>query len=237
MHVSLPQTSLPPPISLFSSLPSLPSLPHQVALYCLMLEEKLRCQATPPTPPPAPGGLLFYLQTGHLQGLPLLPHEKRGLLIARNRLARYLGSVATPTLPEMLRDRHTCQYCPLLRQCLLHHKSASHPHTLTSRLLTRTLTPLHSIHPLIPPHLADIPNSHPHTLTAIHLHPPPFISLPPPFVSLPPPIFSLPPPLSPAGQLRMGLRRPVALAHSSTITPTPSHPHTCSSTQSGIDCC
>ena len=35
---------------------------------------------SPPTPhSSSPGGLLFYLKGGHMQGLPALPHEKRGV--------------------------------------------------------------------------------------------------------------------------------------------------------------
>ena len=30
-------------------------------------------------PSSLPGGLLFYLKGGHMQGLPALPHEKRGV--------------------------------------------------------------------------------------------------------------------------------------------------------------
>ena len=31
------------------------------------------------SPSSPPGGLLFYLKGGHMQGLPALPHEKRGV--------------------------------------------------------------------------------------------------------------------------------------------------------------
>lgn len=92
-----------------------------------------------------PGGLLYYLKTGHMQGLPSLPHEKRGkrskhtvevfglfwivlsthsgLLLARNHLAQYHGNLGGHmTLPGMLKDRHTCKYCPHIKQCMLYHK-------------------------------------------------------------------------------------------------------------------
>ena len=51
-------------------------LTFQVALYTLMLGERYGMQ-------PSRGGLLFYLKGGHMQGLPSLPHELRGLLLYR----------------------------------------------------------------------------------------------------------------------------------------------------------
>ena len=52
----------------------------QVMLYSLMLAERYRC--------PEPSGLLFYIKpglaqenvksSGHVQGIPVLPHEIRG---------------------------------------------------------------------------------------------------------------------------------------------------------------
>ena len=52
----------------------------QVALYTVMLGDRY----SPPSPHSSPhssppGGLLFYLKGGHMQGLPALPHEKRGV--------------------------------------------------------------------------------------------------------------------------------------------------------------
>ena len=42
----------------------------QLTLYSVMFGDRYE------TPPP--GGLLYYLKGGHMQGLPTLPHEKRG---------------------------------------------------------------------------------------------------------------------------------------------------------------
>ena len=45
----------------------------QLTLYSVMVGDRYE------TPPP--GGLLYYLKGGHMQGLPALPHEKRGVAL------------------------------------------------------------------------------------------------------------------------------------------------------------
>ena len=45
----------------------------QLTLYSVMVGDRYE------TPPP--GGLLYYLKGGHMQGLPALPHEKRGMAL------------------------------------------------------------------------------------------------------------------------------------------------------------
>ncbi len=45
----------------------------QVALYTLMLSDRYSAHPT--------GGLLYYMKTGHMQGLPSLPHEIRGVCV------------------------------------------------------------------------------------------------------------------------------------------------------------
>ena len=108
----------------------------QVMLYCLMLSDVYRRNI--------PAGLLYYMKESHTQLIPIATNEIRGyfflmtrffgisvifflifkaLLVARNHLARYHGNHWDHmTLPEMIRERHTCRHCPLLKQCTLHNK-------------------------------------------------------------------------------------------------------------------
>ena len=50
----------------------------QLTLYSMMVGDRYE------TPPP--GGLLYYLKSGHMQGLPTLPHEKRGMALFNSLL-------------------------------------------------------------------------------------------------------------------------------------------------------
>ena len=52
-------------------------------LYTLMMSEKYEFDADV--------GLLYYMRTGHLQGVPATKKEKRSLIIRRNELSRYLS--------------------------------------------------------------------------------------------------------------------------------------------------
>ena len=66
----------------------------QVILYSLMMME--RYKDTLDT------GLLLYLKTGHMLGVPAYMHEKRALVMKRNELIRYLahtGTRVTHTMP------------------------------------------------------------------------------------------------------------------------------------------
>ena len=55
----------------------------QVILYTLLLCDRYTL--------PVGAGLLYYMQTGHMIGLPALVHEKRALIMKRNEVARYLA--------------------------------------------------------------------------------------------------------------------------------------------------
>eukprot|EP00731_Ephydatia_muelleri_P031702 Em0023g209a len=108
----------------------------QVMLYSLMLGDRHGC--------PVPSGLLFYIKacqsqegvkTGHMQGIPVLPHEMRGLLLQRNNVARYLDNQERQvSLPGMLKDRHVCHSCPYLQLCTLYHSSVERGTSETSGL-------------------------------------------------------------------------------------------------------
>jgi DNA replication ATP-dependent helicase Dna2 len=89
----------------------------QLSLYSLMLRDRYGGESIP-------GGLLYYMKAGHMQGLPAEDHDIRSLLMARNAVAGHRGSLASHmTLPGMLRDSHVCQYCPHLPHCCLTHRS------------------------------------------------------------------------------------------------------------------
>ena len=55
----------------------------QVILYTLMMSEKYG--------KPVDAGLLYFMKTGHLQGIPAAQNEKRALIMLRNEIARYLS--------------------------------------------------------------------------------------------------------------------------------------------------
>ena len=55
----------------------------QVILYTLMMSEKYNSDIE--------AGLLYYMRTGHLQGVPATEREKRSLIIKRNEIARFLS--------------------------------------------------------------------------------------------------------------------------------------------------
>ena len=71
----------------------------QVSLYTLMLGERYGMQTSR-------GGLLFYLKGGHMQGLPTLPHEIRGLSYS--------------TLNSCSSDLCYCDLCNDLASCFEH---------------------------------------------------------------------------------------------------------------------
>ena len=65
----------------------------QVILYSLMMME--RYDSTLDT------GLLLYLKTGHMLGVPAYKHEKRALVMKRNELVRYLSHTGTRFVQSM----------------------------------------------------------------------------------------------------------------------------------------
>jgi DNA replication ATP-dependent helicase Dna2 len=55
----------------------------QAILYTLLLSDRHRH--------PVDSGLLYYMKSGHMVGVPALVHEKRALVMRRNEVARYLS--------------------------------------------------------------------------------------------------------------------------------------------------
>ena len=55
----------------------------QVILYTLLMSDRCR--------EPVDSGLLFYMKSSHMLGVPAFLHEKRALIMKRNEVARYLA--------------------------------------------------------------------------------------------------------------------------------------------------
>ncbi|KAI6659322.1 DNA replication ATP-dependent helicase/nuclease DNA2 [Oopsacas minuta] len=90
----------------------------QVMLYTLMMSERL-CRDVPI-------GLLYYSQTGHLQGITPNYQELRDILRRRNELASYLYSLSTtsePRFPPMIKEPRICSKCSYHNACLLIHQN------------------------------------------------------------------------------------------------------------------
>ena len=62
-------------------------------LYSLMMKERYDCTLD--------SGLLLYLKTGHMLGVPAYKHEKRALVMKRNELIRYLTHTGSRILQSM----------------------------------------------------------------------------------------------------------------------------------------
>eukprot|EP00794_Sanderia_malayensis_P004887 gene4887-5527_t len=90
----------------------------QVILYTLMMSEKYEKTVE--------AGLLYYVKTGHLQGVPATRKEKRALLMKRNELVRFLSMENLRNkklMPGLLKDEHSCKRCPLVTSCMVYHKN------------------------------------------------------------------------------------------------------------------
>jgi len=90
----------------------------QVILYALMMSEKYDSDIE--------AGLLYYMRTGHLQGVEASRKEKRSLILSRNQIARFLsfGNQRSHTpVPGLLRNDRVCRRCPVAPSCMVFHKS------------------------------------------------------------------------------------------------------------------
>lgn len=93
----------------------------QVILYTLMSLERYDPEA----------GFLLYLKTGNMH--PVVPShmDRRELMKLRNTLVHYLHNCVRKeeersrlgSLPDILTDRQTCQYCPQRRNCALYERA------------------------------------------------------------------------------------------------------------------
>ncbi|KTW25775.1 hypothetical protein T552_03388 [Pneumocystis carinii B80] len=66
-------------------------------------------------------GLLFYLEKGEVIQVFPVHDEIRGLIIARNNIARYLKN--NQELPPMLKNMFVCKKCPMRNPCFVFHKA------------------------------------------------------------------------------------------------------------------
>ena len=65
----------------------------QVILYTLLMMDRY--------PQTMDTGLLVYLKTGHMLGVPAYLHEKRALVLKRNEMTRFLARSGTRLLQNM----------------------------------------------------------------------------------------------------------------------------------------
>jgi DNA replication ATP-dependent helicase Dna2 len=94
----------------------------QVILYSLMLSDRHDIDV--------PSGLLLYLKTGHMTGVPSPLNEQRALIMKRNEVACYLAthrlsSSQTFEFPPVLGVNHKffCLRCPQRSNCMLYHRA------------------------------------------------------------------------------------------------------------------
>ncbi|KAK3751070.1 hypothetical protein QZH41_011966, partial [Actinostola sp. cb2023] len=117
----------------------------QVILYTLLLSDRHRH--------PVDSGVLYYMKSTHMIGIPALVHEKRALIMSRNEVARYLSPgrmTSGRQMPGMLKETHTCSRCSQAQNCTLFHKSVENGDRVTSGIgdtfdkLTQHLTSDHT---------------------------------------------------------------------------------------------
>jgi hypothetical protein len=95
----------------------------QVMLYTLLLQEHFRR--------PVDWGLLFYTQNMQTIGVTAPRNLLVSLIISRNTIAYHL---AHPTMPDLLREQHVCNWCSQLSLCMLMHKAREGGTVVTSGL-------------------------------------------------------------------------------------------------------
>lgn len=76
-------------------------------------------------------GILYYSKVNSLYLIPSSRNDLRSLIMARNYLAIACSS---ESLPPMLRNSHTCQYCYVSDACTLYHKAVENGNGTTSGL-------------------------------------------------------------------------------------------------------
>ncbi|KAJ3163715.1 Tripartite DNA replication factor [Geranomyces michiganensis] len=96
----------------------------QTILYTLMMSERYGVSVA--------SGLLYYMRAGGLVHVPVVDHEIRGLMIARNAMSFYLNQKTK--LPPVIQRADTCQRCYALDKCLLYHKAVEFGTAETSAL-------------------------------------------------------------------------------------------------------
>ncbi|XP_047126178.1 DNA replication ATP-dependent helicase/nuclease DNA2 isoform X2 [Hydra vulgaris] len=97
----------------------------QVAIYTMLMSEKYNQSID--------AGLLLYLKTKHLQGIPVPEKERRALIIKRNSIARKLTLENNNLyMPSVLGDKRKCARCFQNQTCMLYHKAVENGNANTS---------------------------------------------------------------------------------------------------------
>lgn len=76
-------------------------------------------------------GILYYSKTNSLYLVPSSRNDLRSLIMARNYLAIACNS---SSLPPMIKNSHTCQYCYVNDACTIYHKAVENGNGTTSGL-------------------------------------------------------------------------------------------------------
>ncbi|KAI8087005.1 DNA replication factor Dna2-domain-containing protein [Gilbertella persicaria] len=84
----------------------------QTLLYTLLMSDRYDVEIR--------AGVLYYSKTNSLYLVPALQNDLRSLIMARNYLA---VADRKESIPPMIKNMHTCQYCYLNHACTIYHKS------------------------------------------------------------------------------------------------------------------
>ncbi|GAN02316.1 DNA helicase [Mucor ambiguus] len=95
----------------------------QTLLYTLLMSDRYDVEIG--------AGILYYSKVNSLYLIPAARNDLRSLIMARNYLAIACSS---ESLPPMLRNSHTCQYCYINDACTLYHKAVENGNGTTSGL-------------------------------------------------------------------------------------------------------
>ncbi|KAI8990344.1 DNA replication factor Dna2-domain-containing protein [Pilobolus umbonatus] len=96
----------------------------QALLYTLLMCDKYDIDVD--------AALLYYSKSNSLYLIPAARNDLKSLIISRNSLAFAMND--QKTIPGMLRDFHTCQYCYLNDACIMYHKAMENGTGLSSGL-------------------------------------------------------------------------------------------------------
>ncbi|CAO3618121.1 unnamed protein product [Cunninghamella blakesleeana] len=97
----------------------------QTILYTLLLSDNYDIDIK--------AGILYYSRSNSLYMAPAIRSELKSLIIARNELAAALEKQSV-SLPPMIQNFHSCQYCTMNDACVVYHKSVEHGTETTSGL-------------------------------------------------------------------------------------------------------
>jgi len=97
----------------------------QLAVYAIMMSSKYHQDIA--------SGLLYYIKSNHMQGVPMPAHERRAITIKRNEIAKKITlETDNFTLPGLLRNERFCKRCSQNKNCMLYYKSMEDGNAVTS---------------------------------------------------------------------------------------------------------